>query len=179
MRTRPRPATRMHARSTRRMFTLLHPTHTPASGHGVRLRPGATGRVTSHPSGYPRLRMPITPDGRETSERGELRVSTIELFSDLVFVFTLTQLTALLDHSLTWQSVVRVVLIFVALFWMYGGYVWLTNQVPPDRAPRRLLLIGGMMAFFLCALAIPEAFESSGVAFRLGYLLVILVHAGL
>jgi low temperature requirement protein LtrA len=112
-------------------------------------------------------------------EPDELRVSTIELFSDLVFVFTLTQLTALLDHDLSAESALRVVLIFVVLFWMYGGYVWLTNQVPPDRPARRLLLILGMAAFFVCALAIPEAFDGSGVAFGLGYLMVILVHAGL
>jgi low temperature requirement protein LtrA len=118
-------------------------------------------------------------DQSRVSKEDELRVSTIELFSDLVFVFTLTQLTALLDHELSLESVVQVFLIFVVLFWMYGGYVWLTNQVPPDRPARRLLLILGMAAFFVCALAIPEAFDGSGLAFGLGYLLVILVHAGL
>jgi low temperature requirement protein LtrA len=109
----------------------------------------------------------------------ELRVSTIELFFDLVFVFTLTQLTSLLAEHLTTENLARVVLIFVVLFWMYGGYVWLTNQVPPDRPARRLLMILGMAAIFICALAIPEAFDGSGVAFGIGYLLVILVHAGL
>jgi low temperature requirement protein LtrA len=109
----------------------------------------------------------------------ELRVSTIELFFDLVFVFTLTQLTALLDHELSVETAARAMLIFIVLFWMYGGYVWLTNQVPPDRPARRVLMILGMAAFFVCALAIPEAFDGAGVAFGLGYLLVMLVHAGL
>jgi low temperature requirement protein LtrA len=112
-------------------------------------------------------------------EEDEVRVSTLELFFDLVFVFTLTQLTSLLAHDLSAESIARVVLIFIVLFWMYGGYVWLTNQVPPDRQARRLLLIVGMGAFFICALAIPEAFDGGGIAFGLGYLLVILVHAGL
>ena len=70
-------------------------------------------------------------------------------------------------------------LIFIVLFWMYGGYVWLTNQVPPNSSSRRLLMILGMAAFFVCALAIPEAFEGGAVTFGVGYLLVILVHAGL
>src|ERR671919_532513 len=109
----------------------------------------------------------------------ELRVSTLELFFDLVFVFTLTQLTGLLVHEPTAEGALRVVLIFVVLFWMYGGYVWLTNQVPPDRPARRLLVMLGMGAFFVCALAVPEAFGEGGVAFGLGYLLVILVHSGL
>ncbi len=74
---------------------------------------------------------------------------------------------------------VQVFLIFTLLFWMYGGYAWLTNQAPPVSTARRLLLIGGMVAFFVCALAIPHAFTETGLAFGLGYLLVIVVHGGL
>jgi low temperature requirement protein LtrA len=109
----------------------------------------------------------------------ELRVSTLELFFDLVFVFTITQLTGLLGSSPTPESAVQVGLVFVVLFWMYGGYAWLTNAVPPDRPARRLLLILGMGAFFVCALAIPRVFDGDGVIFGLGYLFVVAVHAGL
>ena len=62
-------------------------------------------------------------------------VTTLELFFDLVFVFTMTQLTSMLEHELTIGTLVQVVLIFVVLFWMYSGYVWLTNQVPRSRPP--------------------------------------------
>jgi low temperature requirement protein LtrA len=109
----------------------------------------------------------------------ELRVSTLELFFDLVFVFTLTQLTTVLAGDLTVGTMARVVLVFDVLFWMYAAYAWLTNQVPPDRPARRLLLILGMAAFLVCALAVPQAFDGGGVAFGLGYLLVVLVHGGL
>jgi low temperature requirement protein LtrA len=109
----------------------------------------------------------------------ELRVSTLELFFDLVFVFTLTQLTGLLADDLSAGGAARVVLVFDVLFWMYAAYAWLTNMCPPDRSTRRLLLIGGMAAFLVCALAVPRAFDGGGVAFGLGYLLVVLVHSGL
>ena len=109
----------------------------------------------------------------------ELRVTTLELFFDLVFVFTITQLTSLLARDLSATGVVQVILIFIVLFWMYGAYAWLTNQVPPVLPVRRILLIGGMAAFFVCALAIPHAFGESGLAFGLGYLLVVVVHGGL
>jgi low temperature requirement protein LtrA len=115
----------------------------------------------------------------DTNHSQELRVSSLELFFDLVFVFTLTQLTALLGRELSFASAVQVVLIFVVLFWMYGGFVWLTNQLPPNVPSRRLLLIAGMAAFFICALAIPHAFGATGLAFGIGYLLVVLVHGGL
>ncbi len=106
----------------------------------------------------------------------ESRVTTLELFFDLVFVFTLTQLTALLSQTLSWESLLQSFLIFIVLFWMYGGYVWLTNSVPPVTADRQVLLIAGMAAFLICALAIPNAFATSGLAFGIGYLIVILVH---
>jgi low temperature requirement protein LtrA len=109
----------------------------------------------------------------------DLRVSTLELFFDLVFVFTLTQLSGLLQHDPSPIGALRVVLVFIVLFWMYGGYVWLTNQVPPVVASRRLLLVGGMAGFLVCALAIPRAFGSDGLAFGAGYAFVVVVHAGL
>lgn len=107
------------------------------------------------------------------------RVSTFEIFFDLVFVFTLTQLTALLAHDLSAEGALRAALIFAVLFWMYGAYVWATNQVPPTHPLRQALLIAGMAAFLVCALAIPEAFHGTGVIFGVGYLLVVLAHAAL
>jgi low temperature requirement protein LtrA len=115
----------------------------------------------------------------EELEQEELRVSTLELFFDLVFVFTLTQLTHVLAGHLSWQTAGRVLVMFLLLFWMYAGYAYLTNQVPPDRPVRRLLVIVGMWAFLICALAIPDAFADSGWIFGIGYLLVVVVHSGL
>ena len=105
------------------------------------------------------------------------RVTTLELFFDLVFVFTLTQLSARLHESLSWESLLQSFLIFIILFWMYGGYVWLTNSLPPVTTKRQLLLIAGMAAFMICALAIPDAFDNTGFIFGIGYLSVILVHS--
>ena len=110
------------------------------------------------------------------SETDGSRVTTLELFFDLVFVFTLTQLTALLSESLSWETLLQSFLVFIVLFWMYGGYVWLTNSIPPVTPARQLLLIAGMAAFLICALAIPGAFRNSGLAFGIGYLIVIIVH---
>jgi low temperature requirement protein LtrA len=105
------------------------------------------------------------------------QVTSLELFFDLVFVFTLTQITVLLSKSLSWESLLQAFLIFIVLFWMYGGYVWLTNSVPPVTASRQLLLIAGMAAFLICALAIPHAFQNEDLAFGIGYLIVIVVHS--
>ncbi len=107
------------------------------------------------------------------------RVSTLELFFDLVFVFTITQLTAVLFADPTARGLLRVSLMLGVIWYMYGGYAWLTNAVAPDRAGRRLLLLGGMAAFLVLALTIPRAFSGGGPAFGLAYVAAVAVHAAL
>jgi hypothetical protein len=114
-----------------------------------------------------------------TSPAVDRRVTTLELFFDLVFVFTITQLTSLLVRDLTIAGVLQMVLVFGNVWWMYGGYAWLTNAVPPRDPVMRLLLLVGMGGYLIVALAIPTVFGSGGVAFGVGYLLVTLVHTGL
>jgi low temperature requirement protein LtrA len=108
-----------------------------------------------------------------------VRVSTLELFFDLVFVFTITQLTTVLVARPNARGVLQVVLMLAVIWWMYGGYAWLTNAVAPDRASRRLLLLGGMGAYLVLALAIPDAFSDTGLTFGLAYVAIVAVHAGL
>jgi low temperature requirement protein LtrA len=107
------------------------------------------------------------------------RVSTLELFFDLVFVFTITQLTAVLVHEPTGKGLLQVVLMLGVIFWMYGGYAWLTNAVAPDSTSRRLLLLGGMAGYLVLALCIPRAFDDGGTAFGLAYVAIVSLHAGL
>ena len=109
----------------------------------------------------------------------DIRVSSVELFFDLVFVFAITQLTTLLAQDPTIIGLVRIVLIFGNIWWMYGGYAWLTNAVPPREPALRLLILVGMAGFLIVALAIPHAFGDSGVVFGLGYLVVTVVHTGM
>jgi len=108
-----------------------------------------------------------------------VRVSTLELFFDLVFVFTVTQLTTVLAGQLTVPGVLRVMLMLGVILWMYGGYAWLTNAVAPTDEWRRALLFVGMAGFLAIALAVPRAFGPDGWAFGVGYFVVNLVHTGL
>ena len=116
-----------------------------------------------------------TTDGAAVS--GE-HVTALELFFDLVFVFTITQLTSLLAKDPSLTGFLQMLLIFGNVWWMYGGYAWLTNAVPPRELGVRLLLLVGMGGFLVVALAIPTAFGAGGLAFGLGYLVVTLVHTG-
>jgi low temperature requirement protein LtrA len=108
-----------------------------------------------------------------------VRVSTLELFFDLVFVFTITQLTGVLAAGKDLASSAQVVLLLLLIWWMYDGYAWLTNAIETERLRYRLLLIGGMGAFLVIALAAPDAFGGRGLAFGLAYLLIVLLHSGM
>jgi low temperature requirement protein LtrA len=121
----------------------------------------------------------VSEDAAAGDGDAPLRVSTLELFFDLVFVFAITQLTGLLSHDVSVEDGFRVLLVFGALWWMYGGYVWLCNARTPTQPLERLLLLAGMAGFLIMALAIPEAFGRDGVALGIGYLIVVVVHAWL
>ncbi len=108
-----------------------------------------------------------------------VRVSTLELFFDLVFVFVITQLADSIAHHFDGAGVFHVLLLFGVTWWMYGGYAWLTNVMAPSSTTRRTLLLTGMAGFLVMALAIPDAFHDSGWVFGIGYFVVNLVHTTL
>ena len=76
-------------------------------------------------------------------------------------------------HELSPLGMFRVLLLFGILWWMYGGFAWLTNTMAPSRWSHRLLLLVGMAGFMVVALATPRAFDGDGVAWGLGYLVVV------
>ena len=129
------------------------------------------------PPGRPPSRPRPRPDRHEPDPGLPLRVTTVELFFDLVFAFTLTQLTELLDVHALAAGAVQVVLIFALIWWMYAGYAWLTNARPPVTAAERLPLLIAMGGLLIAGLAIPQGFGPGGVVLGLGYLVVVLVHA--
>src|SRR4051795_10328916 len=114
-----------------------------------------------------------------TQNTADIRVSTLELFFDLVFVFTITQLAETLSENLTVATLGNVMLILAVVWWMYSGYAWLTNAVAPNSTTRRTLLLTGMAGFLVMSLAIPEAFGAYGWLFGLSYLVVNVVHFAL
>jgi low temperature requirement protein LtrA len=109
-------------------------------------------------------------------ESEETEVTPLELFFDLVFVFALTQVTGFMSDDPTWAGVGRGLLILAALWWTWGAYAWLTNEIDPDEGSARLAMFAAMAAMFVAALAVPHAFGSDAVLFGLSYFAVRVLH---
>jgi low temperature requirement protein LtrA len=112
----------------------------------------------------------------EGEDEPEHPVTPLELFFDLVFVFALTQVTGFMSDDPTWAGVGKGMLILAALWWTWGAYAWLTNEIDPDEGSARLAVFGAMGALFVAALAVPHAFDSDAVLFGLAYFAVRVMH---
>ena len=117
---------------------------------------------------------------RITREEGrEAKVSPLELFFDLVFVFALTQVTAFMADDPTFEAMGRGLLILALVWWAWSGYTWLTSTVDPEQTLPRLVMFAAMGAMLVVALATPGAFADDGVIWGLGYIAVRVLHAAL
>jgi low temperature requirement protein LtrA len=114
-----------------------------------------------------------------SAHAGEQRVTPLELFFDLVFVFAITRVTSLMAHDLSWTSIGQGLLVLAALWWGWAAYAWLTNHVAGDDLPARLAVFVAMAAMVLVALAVPDAFGDHALLFALAYLVMRMAHLGL
>lgn len=105
------------------------------------------------------------------------RVSTAELFFDLVFVFAITQLTGLVAHPHAPSDYLQALLVLLTLMWIYAGYTWLTSDLAIERPVQRQLLFFALSGFFIMALGIPDVFGAGALPYALGLLLVTAIHA--
>jgi low temperature requirement protein LtrA len=99
----------------------------------------------------------------------EKRVAPLELFFDLVFVFAITQVTALMAADPHWDGLGRGLLVLAALWWAWAAYAWLTNYIAAEEDRERLLMLAVMGAFLIAALAAPDAFGDDALEFALAY----------
>jgi low temperature requirement protein LtrA len=106
----------------------------------------------------------------------EQRVTPLELFFDLVFVYAITQVTLLMSDDPTWGGVARGLLVLAALWWAWTGYAWLTNSLEPEEGTVRAGVFAAMAAMLVVALAVPEAFDTDAVLFGVAYLVVRVLH---
>ena len=107
---------------------------------------------------------------------GDQRVSPLELFFDLIFVLSFTQVTLKMAQDPGWANLGEGILILAAVWWAWAAYGWLTNSIDPDENLNRICVFAAMAAMLLVSLTIPDAFGDRGVLFGCSYFFVRAMH---
>jgi low temperature requirement protein LtrA len=110
------------------------------------------------------------------------RVTPAELFFDLVFVYAITQVTALMSQDISARRIAEGVLMLCLLWWCWCCFAWLGNVVRTDVGAARLALFAVMALMLVIAITVPESFddlpggEYGPLVFVVCYLCVRLLH---
>ncbi|RYE34098.1 MAG: hypothetical protein EOP23_06035 [Hyphomicrobiales bacterium] len=114
---------------------------------------------------------------RERVEHQHARVSYVELFFDLVFVFAITQISHTLLEHFSPLGVAQAAFLLGAVWWIWIYTSWVTNWLDPERPPVRILLFVLMFLGLVMSCALPEAFGSAGLGFAGAYVAAQLVRS--
>ena len=100
------------------------------------------------------------------------KVGWVELFFDLVFVFSVTQLSHLLIADLTWSGAAEAGFLMLAVWAAWMWTTWAMNWLDTRHAAVRLLLFAMMAGGLVLSAAIPEAFAERALAFACAYVFI-------
>ncbi|WP_431281722.1 low temperature requirement protein A [Humitalea sp. 24SJ18S-53] len=109
---------------------------------------------------------------RPHATHGHHRVTYVELFFDLIFVFAITELSHALLHHPSPGGVLQGAMLLLGVWWVWVNTSWATNWLDPERVPVRLMLFAMMAVGLLMATAIPKAFDTRGLAFAGAFVLL-------
>ena len=109
---------------------------------------------------------------RQRSADKHARVTYVELFFDLVFVFAVTQLSHGLIAHPDGAGVAHTGLLLLAVWWAWVYTAWVTNWLDPERPLVRIMLFVMMAGALVMAAAIPDAFGERGLVFAIAYVFI-------
>ena len=99
-------------------------------------------------------------------------VTFVELFFDLVFVFSITQVVGLLHEGITGGAVARAVLVFWLVWWAWTQFTWALNAANTDHSHIQLSTLFATAIAFFMAVSVPEIFAGGALWFAVPYVLV-------
>jgi low temperature requirement protein LtrA len=100
---------------------------------------------------------------------GAERVTNVELFFDLVYVFAVTQISHYLLAHPTVVGALRAGLLLTMIWLVWAYTTWVTNWLDPERIAVRLLLLALAGASLVMSAALPDAFSARGLAVGVAY----------
>jgi low temperature requirement protein LtrA len=120
--------------------------------------------------------------GAVVSAEGD-RVTTLELFFDLAFVFAFTQLSRLMAQQHDALGVVQALVVLALLWWSWTAFGWLSNLAHADAGIVRAAMIVGMTAMLIVGLVVIESYDDlpgglyAPMVFVAAYLVARVTHA--
>jgi low temperature requirement protein LtrA len=100
------------------------------------------------------------------------KVTFVELFFDLVFVFSVTQVAGLLHGHLDLSAAGPALLVFWLVWWAWTQFTWALNAANTDHPRVQVItLVATAVAFFL-AVGIPRALGDGALWFAVPYVAV-------
>jgi len=100
------------------------------------------------------------------------RVTYIELFFDLIFVFALTQLSRYLYENQSPLGALESAVLVLAVWWVWVYTTWVTNWLDPARLPVRGVVISLALVGLVMGTSIYESFGDRGLAFAVAYVVL-------
>ncbi|MDU1891889.1 MAG: low temperature requirement protein A [Dysgonomonas sp.] len=105
-------------------------------------------------------------------EEGIASVSFSELLFDLIYVFSVTQLSHYFLHHLDITGFIQSAILWFAIWLGWQHTTWMTNWFNPNIRTIRIILFALMLIGLIIAAAIPEAFGDRGIIFALCYVTI-------
>jgi low temperature requirement protein LtrA len=112
-------------------------------------------------------------------EEVERRTSYLELFFDLVFVFAITQVTALMLDDPSAAGYAKGALVLGLVYWAWSAFTWATNAIDLGQPLHRLGYLLAMGASFGMAIAVPDTFSGAAEWFVVPLFVVRMLHLAL
>lgn len=103
---------------------------------------------------------------------GQDRVTFIELFFDLIFVFAITQLSHTIVENLSVRGLAEAAVVLVAVWWVWMYTAWATNWLDPETGAVRVMLFVLMLLGLVLSTSIPEAFGDRALGFAAAYVVM-------
>jgi low temperature requirement protein LtrA len=100
------------------------------------------------------------------------RVTFVELFFDLVFVFCVTQVVTLLHGHVDAKSAGSALLVFWLVWWAWTQYAWALNAANTDHPRVQLTTLLATAVAFMLAVGIPRALGDGAMWFVVPYVAV-------
>jgi low temperature requirement protein LtrA len=110
---------------------------------------------------------------------GGQAVTFVELFFDLVFVFAVTQITALTAHDLTPEGILRSILLGWLIWWAWTQFTWTLNPADTTHPTVRIITLAATAVALVMAASVQRAFADDALWFAVPYVIVRLLGLGL